>query len=78
MGHSFRTATVRAREKIGSPNRKSLCVNVAQTLSSANPVLMPIFSRTLREPVLEVFSETLKRPVAAAFSSIFITLVAAR
>src|SRR5580700_2137536 len=54
-----RTATVRSREKIGSQakapaplNRKSLRVNVGQTLPSANPVPTPILSRLLRESVL--------------------------
>ena len=35
-------------------NRKSLCVNVGQTLPSANPACFPIFSQLLmlmREPV---------------------------
>jgi hypothetical protein len=49
---------VRSGEKIGSqpkapapPNRKFLWVNVGQTLSSANPVLLPIFPQLLRELV---------------------------
>ena len=56
---SYRAATVRSCEKIGSQakapaplNRKSLCVNVGQTLPSANPARVPIFSQLLREPVL--------------------------
>ncbi len=55
------TVSVRSCEKIGSQakapaplNRKSLCVNVGQTLPSANPARLPIFSQLLRlrEPVL--------------------------
>ena len=49
-----RAAAVRVREKIGSQAkapaqliRKSLCVSVGQTLSSANPALLPIFPQTL-------------------------------
>ncbi len=58
---SYRAATVRSCEKIGSQakapaplNRKSWCVNVGQTLPSANPARLPIFSQLLRlrEPVL--------------------------
>jgi hypothetical protein len=36
-------------------NRKSLCVNVGQTLSSANSVLMPIFFTASERPVLLIF-----------------------
>ena len=46
---------MRIREKIGSQAkapapliRKSLCVNVGQALSPANPALVPILSRILR------------------------------
>ncbi len=49
------TVSVRSCEKIGSQakapaplNRKSLCVNVGQTLPSANPARLPIFSQLLR------------------------------
>ena len=48
------TVSVRSCEKIGSQakapaplNRKSLCVNVGQTLPSANPARLPIFSQLL-------------------------------
>ncbi len=59
LTRSYRTATVRSWEKIGSQakapaphNRKSWCVNVGQTLPSANPACFPIFSQLLRrEPV---------------------------
>jgi hypothetical protein len=51
-------ATVRAREKKGSPakapappDRKSLYVTVGQALLPANSERMPIFSRVLRESV---------------------------
>ncbi len=63
---SFRTASVRSCEKIGSQakapaplNRKSLCVNVGQTLPSANPAPVPFFSQLLSDrsddltPILE-------------------------
>jgi len=63
----YRTATVRIREKIGSQAkapvpliRKSLCVNLGQALSPANPALVPILSRILRETVpWPIFRRTL-------------------
>jgi hypothetical protein len=60
MREFYRTATVRICEKKGyqakapaPPRCKPLHVHVGQTLSSANPAIIPIFSQLLTEALPE-------------------------